>query len=269
LTARLYYTLMQPANASSIHLARFDIKKRTKTIVPMETTVAFGQFVDGRIVGIDDDGVNIYFGIVNPLNGKCVVKTVIEGNYSFSDASLTIDAANHTAYFVLGPKGGGNAFHLFAFSTRTGSPVRETVQLRPTPDAQGPLGFKYIGRDRITAFMPPIDGGWELVVISSLTGEVTTTNAMAAIPGPPMRVFQEGASWLVKMSLPSGKEGLVLAAGMGLSLGMPLSMISFDVGCVLESNTATIETTPRNCTLSIKPWPAGRAQPTDIGVYYG
>ena len=259
-----YYTLMQPQNATSIHLAEFDLKKRTKSVVPLETTVAMGHFVDGHIVGIDDDGKSIYFGVVNASNGACITKTTIDGNYTFDDASLTVDAANHTAYFTLQLAGGGNTFFLFAFSTMTGQPLRDAIMLHPTPDLQGPVGLKYIEQDTILAFMPPVSGAWQLVLIDALSGTVTPTRAMHAVPAK--HAIEDGASWLVTTRLPSsGKEGLVLAAALGAGLGTPLSMISFDVDCVRAS--AFLRGANANCTLSIKPWPNDRSQPTDLGVY--
>jgi hypothetical protein len=57
-----YYTLMQPTGTAGIHLAAFDLAQvpPTKTIVPLPTTIAMGQFTkDGGLVGIDEDGEGV------------------------------------------------------------------------------------------------------------------------------------------------------------------------------------------------------------------
>jgi hypothetical protein len=235
----VYYTLMQPKGASGIHLASFDIAKKQKKIVPMKTTIAFGEFVDGSIIGCDEDESGVYFAIVNPTTGEDIFKRNFGQNYSFGSGAgaVTIDEANHIAYFSMSPRHAPyNVFHLFALNTKTGADVRAPLVMSPTPDTQvglhpsaicflrsilltlshtisflpttrcflshtqGPAGLTYIGDNKIMALMPPVGGAWEVVVIDVLTGKISPTTALKDVP--PQHGRGSGASWLLKEPLP-------------------------------------------------------------------
>jgi len=254
-----YYTLMQPVGTSTIHLAKFVFKTREKTIVPLQSTVAMGHFVDGHIIGIDEDEGGIYFAMVDPTTGNCIQKSMLGAGYSMDVSSIDVDISNHTAYFGLGSSTGGNVFTLFAFSTQTGKQLRDPVIMTPTPDTQGPIGFKYIGEGTILAFMPPIGSPWELISIDSKTGRVSPTTGLEGTS--PMRTMGTGNSWLLHQSLPHGGRGPVLHAALSAGLGTPFHMIAIDVVCALTQSV--------NCSISNTPWPPplGVGLPGNLGLY--
>jgi hypothetical protein len=272
----VYYTLMQPKGTAGIHLARFDIANRQKTIIPLNTTIVNGHFMDGSIMGCDEDESGVYFAMINPATGKPTYKTSFGKDYSFGGGfSLTVDAANHIAYFALSPSHGGNVFHLFALSTKTGAAVRPPLVMTPTPDTQGPAGLTYIGENKIMALMPPVDGSWQIVVIDALTGKVTPTTALKDVPA--MHGRGSGATWLLKQPLPGArKSGLVLSVGLFQEMGTSERMLGVDVECALRSVSMTLSRTSpleahvnTNCTISNRPWAVGPGgmPAVDLGLY--
>lgn len=250
----LYFTLLQPSNGPSIQLGRFDIAKRSKTILPLENTITNGHFVNGRIIGVDEGDVGVYFAIIDPDTGNTVAKNILGKEYNFDlTPSIAVDPANHTAYCALSHEHGGNIFHLFAVDTSTGKFVRDPITLHPTPDLQGPEGLTYIGNNLILAFMPPVSGGWGMVVIDALTGRVTSVPVLPE----DNRLFVTGAGWLIPRT---HDQHRTISQVFGAMPGSPQTLYSVDIDCAMEGG--------HNCTTT-SPWPhyVGDRPPTDLGVY--
>ena len=227
---RKYYTLMQPPNTSSIHLASFDLSTSayTKKIVPLPTTVAEGSIVDGFLCGTDEDESGVYFARIDPATGKSTVKTPLGHNFTYSSGATAVDPETKTMWFMAAHSHGGNNFTLFAFDTDSGA-IKSATHLHPTPDTQGPAGLVWHPRSaRLLAFMPPVDGSWQMVAIDPSSGEVSPTTGLE---GMSLHGREAGAEFLVEDS--DGKA--VLHAGFFVSMGAPCRMLALDVDCALAA----------------------------------
>ena len=72
----LIHTSIQIPNIKFVS-PRFDIAKRSKSILPLENTITNGHFVDGHIIGVDEGDAGVYFAIIDPDTGKTVAKNVL------------------------------------------------------------------------------------------------------------------------------------------------------------------------------------------------
>lgn len=179
---------------------------------------------------------------------------------------VAIDSANSRTYAVLSPAHGGNTFTLFTFDPSCNR-IAEQV-LWPTPDLQGPSGLTFF-RHRtapasdpgtLLAFLPPIDGPWELVAIDPRSGAVAATNAARGLPA--LHLFDSGAIFLAPR--PAG-NGSVLHVALASGPGMPSRIFGIDVICALSPSVHP----PPNCTLSNRVWPprGHKVAPIDLALY--
>eukprot|EP00747_Dinoflagellata_sp_TGD_P003637 gnl/TRDRNA2_/TRDRNA2_109398_c0_seq1.p1 gnl/TRDRNA2_/TRDRNA2_109398_c0~~gnl/TRDRNA2_/TRDRNA2_109398_c0_seq1.p1 ORF type:complete len:275 (+),score=42.39 gnl/TRDRNA2_/TRDRNA2_109398_c0_seq1:63-887(+) len=248
----IYYTLMQPNISSGIGLARFDVAARAKTWVPLAYTVVIGSFIDGHIVGMDEDGKGPYFVSIDPSTGKNATPKLPLGKYTTMACGTADDSG--TFWAVLNE--GGASFQLVAIDISTARLKHAPVKLQPTPDRQGPVGLTFVGDSSpLLALMPVSKGGpWALVSIDQKTGAVRPTHSLDGLM--PMRAYGSGDTFLEH-----GSHGPVLRAVLAESLGAPGHMLAIDVACALADGMA-------NCTLADQPWPPQNSvAPVSLAMY--
>lgn len=247
-----YYTLAQPNNTNSIHLASWDLTPPfKKTIVPLPTTVVDGGYADGMLVGLDESEQGVYFARVDPTTGACASKTMLDPAFGFDGDLSAIDPATKTLYYAAPPKHGGNNFTLIGFDTSSGA-IKSQVNIHPTPDLQGPAGLVWDAASaKILAFMPPLDGSWQLVAIDPQSGLVQQTTGLSGLP--PLHGRAAGVEWLAPVNGTS-----VLSAGLFTSMGASCQLVSIDVQCALKNSPLA------NCTLGVSSWPADPTKTTEV-----
>jgi hypothetical protein len=247
-----FYTLAQPNNTGSIHLASWDLQAPyKKVIVPLPTTLVDGGYSDGMLVGLDEDDAGVYFARIDPATGTCAGKTILDKAFGFDGDLSAIDPATKTLYYAAPPAHGGNNFTLIGFDTSSGT-IKSQVRLHPTPDTQGPAGLVWdAASDKILALMPPVGGAWQLVAIDPQSGAVEQTTGLSGLP--PLHGRAGGVEWLVPVD---GKP--VLSVGLFAAMGGPCQLVSIDVQCALKKSPLA------NCTLGSAAWPQDPSKTTEV-----
>lgn len=283
-----FFTLAQPNNTGSIHLASWDLQSPfKKSIVPLPTTVVDGGYSDGMLVGLDEDDEGVYFARIDPATGTCSSKTILNKAFGFDGDLSAIDPKTKTLYYAAPPKHGGTNFTLIGFvsnfrpcaavdchrvspggilctlarepdtalnllqDTSTGK-IKSQVTLHPTPDSQGPAGLVWDAASaKILALMPPVGGSWQLVAINPQSGLVEQTTGLSAVS--PMHGRAGGVKWLVPI-----KGKAVLSVGLFAGMGDSCQLISIDVQCALKKSPLA------NCTLGSSRWPKDPSKTTEV-----
>ena len=273
-TRGLYYTLLQPKGTVGIHLGRFQLAPPAKMLatLPLPRTIAYGHVAaDGAVVGVDEDGGAPYFARIDSASGNATCFAATSANFTMAVGGIVaLDRATDRAYVVLGEAHGGNTFTLFTYRTANCELLAQRV-LSPTPDDEGPTGLTFyraphadpaVDRGVLLAFMPPLDGGWQLVAIDPRSGSVTTTKALRGLGS--LHVFDGSSVFVAPRPSSAALPGDVLHVAMSSAPGASSRIYGIDISCAL----APLTTAP-NCTLSSRAWPPPPRVTAlaDLGVY--